>query len=132
MNAELKFEHFAINVADPAAVAGWYCEHLGMQVVRQGGAPAHVRFMADATGRMVMEIYNNPPDLVPDYPGQHPQVLHLAFAVADVEAERRRLLDAGATPVGEIGTTAAGDRLAMLRDPWGFALQLTQRAEPMV
>jgi len=132
MSAELKFEHFAINVADPVAVARWYRENLGMKIVRQGNAPAHVHFLADATDQVVLEIYNNPPERVPDYPNQHPQVLHIAFAAADIEGERQRLIDAGATPCGEVGTTAAGDRLAMLRDPWGFAVQLTQRAEPMV
>ncbi|MEZ4702532.1 MAG: hypothetical protein R2834_19520 [Rhodothermales bacterium] len=29
-------------------------------------------------------------------------------------------------------TTPAGDALAMLRDPWGMAIQLCSRAEPMV
>ena len=132
MAAELLFEHFAINVADPVAVARWYCEHLGMRIVRQGEAPVHMHFLADSTGRVVLEIYCNPPDLIPDYPAQHPQVLHIAFAAADVAVERQRLLAAGATPVGDVATTPAGDRLAMLRDPWGFAVQLTQRAQKMV
>ena len=66
MSTLLKFEHFAINVADPPAVAAWYVEHLGMQIVRQGAAPAHMHFLADATGRVVMERYCNPPDDSPD------------------------------------------------------------------
>ena len=132
MAAELKFEHFAINVADPIEVARWYVDNLGMKVVRQGEGPVHMHFLADCTGRTVLEIYNNPPDLVPDYSNQHPQVLHIAFATPDIEADRQRLIDAGATPAGGIGTTGAGDRLAMMRDPWGFALQLTQRVEHLV
>ena len=28
----MKFEHFAINVEDPPAVAAWYVEHLQMQL----------------------------------------------------------------------------------------------------
>ncbi len=132
MTDELKYEHFAINVAAPVAMASWYCEHLGMKVVRQGDAPVNMHFLADVTGRVVLELYTNPPDLIPDYAGQDPQVLHIAFAAADMEATISRLTDAGATLVGGPGTTPAGDRLAMMRDPWGFPIQLTQRSEPMV
>ena len=74
MGSGLKFEHFAINVADPVAVAKWYCETLDMEIARQGDRPVHMHFLADATGRVVMEIYNNPPELVPAYADQHPQV----------------------------------------------------------
>ena len=51
--------------------------------------------------------------------------------VDDVAAARRTLLAAGATPVGEITVTPDGDELAMLRDPWGFAVQLARRGTPM-
>ena len=132
MAQELKFEHFAINVDDPVSVAAWYCDHLGMRVVRHGDAPVHMHFLADSTGRVVLEIYNSPPELVPDYPAQDPQVLHLALATADIEQSIEELKTAGATHLSGPGTTPAGDQLAMLRDPWGFAVQLTQRAQPMV
>ncbi|MEW6751837.1 MAG: VOC family protein [Candidatus Latescibacterota bacterium] len=131
MAREPRFEHFAINVADPVAVAEWYCHHLGMKVVRRGEAPMHMRFLADATGRVVVEIYHSASDPVPDYAAQPPLVLHFAFDTDDLDAQRQRLLGAGATPAGEVSTTPAGDRLAMLRDPWGLALQLCQRVTPM-
>jgi uncharacterized glyoxalase superfamily protein PhnB len=60
-----------------------------------------------------------------------PLVLHLAFAVEDVKAEHRRLLAAGARPMGDVQVTPAGDEMAMLRDPWGFCIQILKRAEPM-
>jgi uncharacterized glyoxalase superfamily protein PhnB len=60
-------------------------------------------------------------------------LLHLAFASDDdMQAQRARLLAAGATPAGDISTTPAGDQLAMLRDPWGFAIQLAKRRQPML
>jgi len=128
----MKFEHFAANIEDPPAVAAWYAEHLQMKIVRHVGEPTHMHFLADATGRVVMELYNNPPDLVPDYAAQDPQVLHIAFAVEDMDDAISRLQAAGATKVGGPGRTPFGDLLAMLRDPWGFAIQLTQRAEQIV
>jgi uncharacterized glyoxalase superfamily protein PhnB len=48
-----------------------------------------------------------------------------------VEAERDRLVAAGASVVEAFNRTDAGDEMAMLRDPWGFPIQLMKRAEPM-
>ncbi len=131
MTVDLQIEHFAINVEDPVAVAQWYCKYFNMTVVRQGEGPIHMHFLADSSGRVLFELYTNPPELVPDYREQHPQILHIAFAVQNMAVTRQELINGGATAVGEIGTTPAGDRLAMLRDPWGFAVQLCQRKVPM-
>lgn len=133
MGAHLRFEHFAINVADPVAMAEWYCLHLGMQVVRRGASPGNMHFLADAAGTVVAEIYNALPDQVPDYAGMHPLLLHLAFDVEDAQIVHDQLVAAGATSAsGGITINDAGDRMAMLRDPWGFCVQLCQRVEPMV
>ncbi|GAI31566.1 unnamed protein product, partial [marine sediment metagenome] len=37
-----------------------------------------------------------------------------------------------ATPVGDISVTPGGDEIAILRDPWGVAIQFVKRAEPML
>ena len=132
MSAARQFEHFAMNVADPVAVSAWYCRHLGMRVTRQGGAPTHMHFLADCSGRVVVELYRSASEPVPPYATQHPQILHLAFATDDAAADQQRLIAAGATAEGDLTVTDAGDRLVMLRDPWGFALQLCQRVAPMV
>lgn len=128
----MRIEHLALNVAEPVAMARWYADHLGMNIVREGPPPVSVRFLADSGGNMMLEVYRNPPDAVPDYAAMDPLLLHIAFMVEDVDAVRDRLISAGATPVGEIEVTPAGDRLAMLRDPWGLAIQLARRADPMV
>jgi catechol 2,3-dioxygenase-like lactoylglutathione lyase family enzyme len=127
----MKLEHVALLVADPVAVAAWYVEHLGMRVVRTGDAPGHARFLADEAGESVLEIYGGTLP-VPDYRAMDPSLLHVAFAAADVDRARSRLIEAGAVPVGDVAVTAAGDRFAMLRDPWGLALQLASRARPLV
>jgi len=121
----------AFNVAEPVAVAHWYTEHLEMRVVRTSGPPTQAHFLVDAAGRSMIEIYCNAKAPVPEYCKLDPLVLHLAFAVDDVRASRARLLQAGATAEGEVTTTPSGDDLAMLRDPWGFAVQLVKRAVPM-
>ena len=128
---ELKLEHFALNVADPVAVADWYCVHLAMSIIRKGDPPVHMHFLADATGRTVLELYNNPPELVPSYAAMNPLVLHLAFVTENIRAAHQRLVAAGASALGEISQNPSGDYLAFLRDPWGLTVQLVQRVTSM-
>ena len=45
----VEIEHAAWSVEDPVAAAEWYVEHLGMEIVRSAGPPAHARFLADST-----------------------------------------------------------------------------------
>lgn len=127
----MKIEHFAYQVEDPAAVADWYGENLGFTVKRGADAPVPVRFLADESGEVMLEIYNNPKVTTPDYSSMDPLILHLAFVCADVPGAIARLTDAGATLV-LTENTPAGDELAMLRDPWGLAIQLCRRAQPML
>ena len=128
----IHLEHVALNVADPARMAQWYVENLGMKVMRGGPPPVNARFIADAGGNMMLEIYTNPPDAIPDYASMDPLLLHVAFMVDDVDATRARLIAAGATPAGDTEVTPAGDKIAMLRDPWGLAIQFVNRADPML
>lgn len=131
----MRIEHVAYMMSDPPAAAQWYCEHLGMKVARSMDGPPYTQFLADADGNVMLEIYTNgeAPDVpVPPYADWHPLLLHVAFTSPNIEADRARLIDAGATPDGDIALTPAGDRLAMLRDPWGFCVQLVQRAEAML
>ncbi|MCL5281179.1 MAG: VOC family protein [Planctomycetes bacterium] len=128
----VRLEHVGLNVADPVKAAKWYVDNLGMKVLREGPAPANARFLADSAGNMMLELYHNPPAAVPNYAAMDPLLLHVAFLVEDVDATRTKLIAAGATPVGEVTTTEAGDELAMLRDPWGLAIQFVHRADPML
>jgi glyoxylase I family protein len=128
----IRLEHVALNVADPVKMAQWYVDNLGMKITREGPAPINMRFLADAGGNMMLELYHNPPDAVPDYASMDPLILHVAFLVDDVEAIRSKLLAAGATPTDEITTTPAGDKITILRDPWGLAIQFIHRANPML
>src|SRR5215471_16858850 len=128
----MKIEHFALQVPDPAAMADWYVKHLGFSVARSNGAPSNTRFVLEERGSVMFEIYRNPRAPVPDYFKQDPLLLHLAFVSDDPAADRNRLVAAGATIVEDLTTTPTGDHLVMLRDPWGLAVQLVKRAEPML
>ena len=126
----MKIEHTAFPVADPVAVASWYVAHLGLRIVRQTGAPTYTHFLSDQSGGII-EVYNNPRVAVPDYAAMDSLLLHIAFEVENMEGEHRRLLAAGCTAEDEITPLPSGDIVTMLRDPWGLALQLVKRAEPM-
>jgi len=127
----VRLEHVGLNLKDPQAVTDWYCENLGMKVVRSQPGQG-VFFISDAGGHMMLELYNNPKSPVPDYPAIEHLSLHISFMVHPVEVIRTRLIGAGARPVGEIGTNPSGDKVANLRDPWGIPIQLIERAEPML
>ena len=128
----MKIEHVALLVEKPLEVVQWYRKHLGMKVARAGGAPSFTHFLADSGGTVLLEVYRNDHLPVPDYRALNFLILHLAFATDRVEEERTRLLAAGATAEGEAFAAPNGDRVANLRDPWGLAIQLVQRGEPML
>lgn len=128
----MRIEHVALQMAQPAAFADWYCAHMGFTVKRGADAPNPVRFLADGSGTVMLEIYHNPRIPVPDYAAMDPLLLHVAFVSEDVPGDAARLVAAGATPVSGPSRADNGDELAMLRDPWGLALQLVKRADPMV
>ena len=127
----MRFEHFALNVADARVMADWYVEHCGLRRVRAGRQSPYVHFLADPTGRVMMELYSNPVDPVPDYEAQHPLRFHFAFAVQDPTAVKKQLLSGGASLVNE-KTLDDGSEVIMLRDPWGVPVQLCKRMDPLV
>lgn len=125
----MKFEHYALNVPDAVAIADWYVKHCRMKIVKAIDVAPHTRFLADETGRVVLEIYSNRAVEMPDFAEMDSLEYHLAFAVDDPEAERERLQAVGAR-FEESVQPSEGTKLIMMRDPFGMALQLCQRANP--
>lgn len=125
----MKFEHFALNVPDPRALAAWYVAHLGFRILRRSDTGTLAHFLADDSGRVCFEVYLNPAAPVTVFPTQAPLTFHFAVYSADAPADRARLVAAGATLLTE-DKLPDGSVLVMLRDPWGIALQLCQRAAP--
>lgn len=127
----MKIEHLAINVSHPLEVADWYVEHIGLTIVKQEQKSPYTTFLADDSGQMMVEVYNNPADQVPDYAAMDPLILHLAFVSENPATDMERLVKAGAQVVSD-DRLENGSHLVMLRDPWGLAIQLCRRAQPMV
>lgn len=127
----MKLEHVAINVPNAKALAQWLVDNLGMRMVVANDVSPYMHFVADEAGSM-LEIYSNPVAEMPDYANMHPVTLHLAFSSANIEADRERLLAAGASPVGEINVTPEGHKLAFFRGPDNVPVQLVQRSKPLL
>jgi glyoxylase I family protein len=127
----MKLEHVAINVPDVKGFVDFYIKHLGMRLVLSSDVSPYMHFIADEAGSM-LEVYSNPAAPMPDYTTVHPLNLHLAFSSQDIEADRARLLAAGAEAVGEINPTPAGDKLAFFRGPDSVPFQLVQRQKPLI
>jgi catechol 2,3-dioxygenase-like lactoylglutathione lyase family enzyme len=125
-------EHVAFNVKNPADVAKWYCDHVGLKIVRKSPPPGNTHFIGDAGGNMMFELYNNPDVPVLDFASISHMAMHLAFMVDDVKAVRDSLIASGAKLVEDITITPAGDQVLMLRDPWGLAIQFVKRNSPML
>lgn len=123
-------EHLALNVPDALGMARWYVEHTGMVTVRGMEVAPYTHFLADATGRVVFELYTNPDATIPAYKDMLPLTLHIAFAVEDPAATTAALVAAGATDPEETHMQD-GSFLVMMRDPWGIPLQLCRRGTPL-
>jgi glyoxylase I family protein len=128
----MRIEHAGIQVPEPGKMGDWYVKNLGFTIMRAADTPVPVRFIADESGRVMLEIYNNPRVPPPDLWKMDPLYLHIAFVCDDVTGTMKRLIDAGAKQHAEIEHTPAGDTLVFLRDPWGMPIQLCQRAKAMV
>ncbi|REG82066.1 VOC family protein [Algoriphagus antarcticus] len=127
----MKFEHFALNVSNATAASRWYEEHLGLKVVKKMIEPPYMTFLADDSGTVMLEIYSNPKGETLDFANLHPLAVHLALVSADPNADRDRLVEAGAKLISD-DILPDGSHLIMVKDPWGLALQLCKRAIPMI
>jgi len=89
-----RLDTVVIDCPDPRALADFYCELLGMHVVRDEGDRVTIRTDSDAPSL----AFQKAPDLLPpDWPDRNrPQQYHLDVRVDDVESAERRVLAAGA------------------------------------
>jgi glyoxylase I family protein len=111
-------------------MARWYVVNCHMKVVLSLSEAPHTHFLADETGRTVMEIYSNPSAPVPDYASMPPLCFHCAFATDDPVTVKERLVSAGAAFIQE-HVLPDGSVIIGLRDPWGVPLQLCSRTQPL-
>jgi len=121
-------EHVAWQVESPSEMVAWYVRHLGFRVLRGPlGGDDEVHFLEDASGRFVLEVYRKAELPEVDFRQRHPLVQHLAMESPDPVATVKHLLAAGASGDPPAVGGGSGNFSAMLRDPWGFPLQIVRR-----
>lgn len=125
-------QHIGINVNNPIEVSNWYIQNLGMKLIRRGKAPQNVTFIADSGSYMEIEFYNKEKIDKIDFQKIDVMTFHFAFLTDSINLIESKLVAAGAKLIEKTTETPAGDKVAMLRDPWGMPLQLVQRSIPMI
>lgn len=91
----------------------------------------YMTFLVDDSGTVMLELYSNPKGETLEFSKLHPLAVHLALVSADPATDKARLIEAGAEEVSD-DVLPDGSHLVMLRDPWGFCLQLCKRAVSML
>lgn len=126
----MKIEHIGICVKAPVSMGAWYRDHLGLEILlTMGNDEDGVSFISD--GSTVIEIARLPEGQPLQPEEMQPLQLHLAFDCADPVAEATRLVEAGAEWIGESARNAYKNEKVLLRDPWGYTIQLLNREEKL-
>lgn len=126
----MQFEHFAFNVPEAPQHTAWLVENLELRIVSQLTEEPWTTFLADSTGRVVIELYSNPTDPYPDYKNQHTLRFHFAFVSADPSGDSQKALHHGATLEADT-LLPDGTHLVVIRDPWGLPIQYVKRAQAL-
>jgi catechol 2,3-dioxygenase-like lactoylglutathione lyase family enzyme len=133
MEAAMRLEHVGILVKDAFAMADWYEKHLGFRTLRKGTGPVTSGvFVTDDAGKVALELITHKEIAAPDYAGLSALQMHLAIVSVDPDEDRTRLEKVGATFIEETPMAQPGEKLYLMRDPWGVALQLIKRNAPLV
>ena len=124
----MKIEHIGICVDEPISMGIWYRDNLGFEIIRADGDDTFgVSFLRDRKDGTVIEIAKIPESTALDIGKQVPLQFHIAIDCEDPQSEADRLLSAGAEWIGEsLYNSYPGEKL-LLRDPWGYTIQLLNR-----
>lgn len=124
----MKIEHIGICVAAPISMGEWYRDNLGFKVIRYAGNDVDgVSFVVDSEGKTVLELGKLPEGPPLDARSLLPLQLHIAVECENPSAEAERLTSAGAELVGESPRNSYEGEKVLIRDPWGYTIQLVNR-----
>lgn len=124
----MKYLHTMVRVTDLDASLDFYCDKLGLTEVRRHEVPdgrfTLVFLAAPGDESAQIELtYNWDPET---YSGGR-NFGHLAYAVDDIYAACRRLMDGGVT----INRPPRDGRMAFVRSPDGISIELLQSGSPL-
>jgi lactoylglutathione lyase len=124
----LRYLHTMVRVSDVAASLRFYCDALGLRVLRQTDVPAGrfslIFLAAPGQAEAQVELTHNWDES--GYTGGR-NFGHLAYAVDDVYAACERLQDHGVT----INRPPRDGAMAFVRSPDGISVELLQAGPPL-
>ena len=118
----------SLNVPDVEASAAWVREHLGFTEVM--AADGFASLAHEDAGMNLIYLRTGLPTFKPASAAGHADGLLVVFTVEDIDADYRRLADAGVEVVTPIETEPCGERYFQMADPNGVVYQLVQWVEP--
>ena len=125
-----RIEHIGLVVKDSKAMARWYCNALGFEILNTfETSNGHVAFIKCAQTGLIFELITDHTLPPVEEALSHPLQLHLAFKSIEIEADKERLLEMGATFVTDCPTADPDARVLIVKDPWGNFIQLARRKE---
>jgi catechol 2,3-dioxygenase-like lactoylglutathione lyase family enzyme len=128
----MQIEHIGFLVNAPISMGKWYCEHFGFRVVRSSGDDsAGGVFLKDDASGVTVELCKVAGKAIYDYRALEPLQAHIAIDCADPHALAEKLAQAGASIIEQSPKTPGSNMVVMVRDPWGFAIQLINRVEKL-
>ncbi|MFJ9555932.1 VOC family protein [Nocardiopsis sp. NPDC101807] len=116
----------AINCPDPAALAGFYSELLGLPVTHEDADGSWVEIGGGAGPHLAFQLAtDHRPPAWPD--PERPQQMHFDIRVDDIDAAEDRVVALGATPLARTHD-APGVPFRVYADPAGhpFCLEFTE------
>lgn len=128
----MKIEHIGICVDAPISMGKWYRDNLGFEIIRSVGDDVDgVSFLADSEGKTILEFGKLPE--TPPLNGRSlmPLQLHIAVECENPGAEAERLVKAGAELIGESPRNTHKGEKILIRDPWGYTIQLVNRKDDL-
>ena len=121
-------ERIGLCVDAPISMGKWYRDHLGFCILRSAGDDTEgVSFVVDSAGRTVLELGKLPEVPSLDPRSLSPLQIHIAIECEDPTAKAQQLDAVGAEIIGESPRNAYPGEKILVRDPWGFVIQLLNR-----
>ena len=126
----MRIEHIGICVVAPISMGIWYRDHLGFEIIRANGDDNFgVTFLRDKEDGTVIEIAKIPECTALDIEKHIPLQFHTAIDCSNPQTEADHLIKAGAEWIGESPYNNYPGEKLLVRDPWGYTIQLLNRQD---
>jgi uncharacterized glyoxalase superfamily protein PhnB len=130
---QMKVEHVGYSVPEPISMGSWYEENLDFKILRSFGTDdGGAVFLQGPEGNTIIELFKLPEVEALDFEDMAPIQLHLALECAKPVQFCKELAQAGAEVIGEAPKAKHQDKRYLVRDPWGFVLQILNRKDKLI